>query len=95
MGFAEGVEFSIRVPAAAAVLDDAGVAIAGQSTGLFDARIQIVAIRGAHEDGGEGAWGPGQVEIGGEGDIIAHRDFEIEAHFYVVVGVHRTPPGQG
>ena len=38
--------------------------------------------------GGGGGGGFGEVEVGGEGGVVAHGDFDVEAHCYFVVGGH-------
>ena len=77
VGFAEGVEVAFGVPAAAAVLQNAGVAIVGEAAGVLDYGVDVIAVGGTDEDCGEGALCAGQVDISGKLYVVAHGDFYI------------------
>ena len=90
----EGVEFAVRIPPAAAVLDHARVSPVGHRPALLDQVRNVIAVGSAYQEGRERTLGLREIDIGGQVHAIAHRDLHVEAHLDVVTRLHSYPPGR-
>ena len=80
----EGVPLALGVPSAPHVLCHGRVAPGGEVDAVPHYPLVVVVVRRPEEDSREGPVGVRQVDVGGQGDVVAHRRLDVEHHLDLV-----------